>query len=62
MRELLRGFMRKGSSPGRGRTLTGEPAPSGEKDESGVKVDDCTGTVKRAHSGLELGEKKQRGG
>ena len=27
MRELLGGFVRKGSSPGRGRTLTGEPAP-----------------------------------
>ena len=31
-------------------------AVSGEKDESGVRVNDCTGTVKRAHSGLELGE------
>ena len=27
-----------------------------EKDESGVKVNDCTGTVKRAHLGLELSE------
>ena len=31
-------------------------AASGEKDESGVKDDDCTGTVKRAHLGRELGE------
>ena len=33
-------------------------ALAAEKDESGVKVDDCTGTVKRAHSGLQLGEEE----